>query len=127
MNQNRGIEATRKLAHIGYRFSVNGEAIKDRYEGQGDPDPSQVRPLLAMVKEHKPEVLAYLIRPIPPERILNCSDCGHFRHAVNSPNPAQAWGHCEKRNKGRYGVALGCEGLVQTELFSSREEGREAL
>ena len=41
---NPGIEATLKLVHMGYRFTVNGEAIKARYEGPGDPVPSQVRP-----------------------------------------------------------------------------------
>lgn len=63
----------------------------------------------------------------PTEYVLTCHECGHFHPAVNSPNPAQAWGHCEKRNKGRYGVGMGCEGLVQAELFPGREEGREAL
>jgi hypothetical protein len=57
---NPGIEAVRKLAHIGYRFTVNGETIKARYEGQGDPDPDTVRPLLNTVKEHKPEVMVFL-------------------------------------------------------------------
>jgi hypothetical protein len=41
---NPGIDATLRLAHLGYRFTVNGEAIKARYEGPGDPDPAQVRP-----------------------------------------------------------------------------------
>jgi DNA primase len=41
-----------------------------------------------------------------------CYECGHFCPAVNSPNPAQAWGHCRKRNKGRYGVATACEALL---------------
>jgi hypothetical protein len=41
---NPGIDATLRLAHLGYRFTVNGEAIKARYEGPGDPDPAQVPP-----------------------------------------------------------------------------------
>jgi hypothetical protein len=107
---NPGIEAVRKLAHLGYRFTVNGETIKAKYEGPGEPDPAQVRPLLALVKEHKPEVLAFL-NPAPPERVLTCYECHHFRPAV-SPNPAQAWGHCEKRNRGRYGAATACEAIM---------------
>jgi len=46
------------------------------------------------------------------DRVLTCFDCGHFRPAVNSPNPAHAWGHCEKRDKGRYAVATACEAAL---------------
>lgn len=48
----------------------------------------------------------------PLERILTCFDCGHFRLAVNSPNPTQAFGLCEKRNRGRYGCATACEAAL---------------
>ena len=48
----------------------------------------------------------------PQERILTCYECGHFRPGVNSPNPTQAWGHCKKRGKGRYGVATACEAIL---------------
>jgi hypothetical protein len=101
-----------KLSALGYRFEVAGEKVRWRFEGPGMPDPSQVRPLLAMVKERKPEVLAYLSRPIPPERVLTCHECGHFRPAVNSPNPTQAWGHCRKRKRGRYGAAMASEAIM---------------
>jgi hypothetical protein len=57
---NPGIEATRQLAHLGYRFIVNGENIKAKYEGPGDPDPAQVRPLLETIKTHKPQVVDFL-------------------------------------------------------------------
>ncbi|MBU4232344.1 MAG: hypothetical protein KKD99_10075 [Proteobacteria bacterium] len=33
------IVAVRKLAGMGYRFTVNGETIKAKYEGPGKPDP----------------------------------------------------------------------------------------
>ncbi len=113
MELNPGIEAVRKLAHLGYRFPVNGETIKAKYGGPGNLDPGQVRPLLALVKGNKAEVIDYLTRKsrVPPERILTCFECGHFRPAINSPNPAHAWGHCEKRNRGRHGVAIVCEAL----------------
>lgn len=60
MNQNPGIEAVRTLAYMGYRFTVNGESIKARYEGLGKPDPAQVRPLVDVMKAHKPDVVYFL-------------------------------------------------------------------
>jgi hypothetical protein len=60
MNPNPGIEAVRQLAHIGYRFTVNGGTIKAKYQGPGKPDPAQVRPLLDKVKAHKDEVRHFL-------------------------------------------------------------------
>jgi hypothetical protein len=57
---NPGIEAVRKLAHLGYRFTLNGEIIKAKYHGPGEPDPDTVRPLLEVVKAHKPEALYFL-------------------------------------------------------------------
>lgn len=117
MKPNPVIAAMRKLAHMGYRFTVNGEIIKAKYEAPGKPDPAEVRHLLALVKEYKEEAISYLARkPQAPERILTCFECDHFRPAANSPNPAHGWGRCEKRNKGRYGVAMGCEVLVGLNL-----------
>jgi hypothetical protein len=60
MTTNPGIEAVRKLAHLGYRFTVNGETIKAKYEGPGTPDPAQVQPLVDMMKAHKPDVVYFL-------------------------------------------------------------------
>jgi hypothetical protein len=57
---NPGIEAVRKLADMGYRFTVNGETIKAKYHGPGKPDPDTVRPLLETVKAHKPEAIYFL-------------------------------------------------------------------
>jgi len=111
MKPSPGIEAARKLAHLGYRFTVTGESIKARYEGPGDPDPAQVRPLLALVKKYKTQVISYLA-PKPQERVLTCYDCRHFQPAANSPNPTQAWGHCRKRDKGRFGVATACGAVI---------------
>ncbi len=95
MDQNPGIWAIQKLAHLGYGFKVSRNTIRASYEGQKDPDPAIVRPLLALVKEHKGEVIDYLARkPQSPERILTCFSCGYFSPAVSSSNPAQAWGCC---------------------------------
>lgn len=113
-----GIEAVRKLADLGYRFTVNGETIKAKYHGPGKPDPDMVKPLFEKVKEHKPDVLTFLSKPTPPERILTCFECNHFRPAVNSPNPTHAWGHCRKRGKGRYGVAAACEAALDQNEFT---------
>jgi hypothetical protein len=60
MEPNPGIEAVRQLAHLGYRFTVNGDTIKARYEGQGDPDPAKVKPLLELMKAHKSDVRYFL-------------------------------------------------------------------
>ncbi len=101
-----GIEAVRKLAHLGYRFAVNGETIKAKYEGPGEPDPAQVRPLLEVVKAHKPDVLAYLSKPAMPERVLTCADCGF--HHYSGPNPRQGFGQCTYKGKGCYGLRPAC-------------------
>ncbi len=110
MEANPGIEATRKLAQIGYRFTVNGETIKAKYHGPGKPDPKAVRPLFAVVKEHKPDVLAYLSKPAMPERVLTCADCGF--HKYTSPNPRQGWGYCALKARGCYGLRAACEEAV---------------
>jgi hypothetical protein len=56
----------------------------------------------------------------PSDHILTCFVCPHFQ-PNNGPNPRQAWGHCEKRNKGRYGVATACEAIL-TPPDAQREE-----
>ena len=103
---NPGIAAVRKLAHMGYRFTVLGETIKAKYHGPSEPDPDTVRPLLQTLKEHKPEVLVYLSKPAPPERILTCADCSF--HKYQGPNPRHGWGHCTFRGKGCYGLRPAC-------------------
>jgi hypothetical protein len=103
---NPGIEAVRKLAHIGYRLHLEGESIRLRYEGQDAPDPDQVRPLLVVVKAHKPEVLAHLSKPALPERILSCTDCSF--HEYQGPNPAHGWGRCAFKGKWCYGLRQAC-------------------
>jgi hypothetical protein len=104
---NPGIEAVCKLANLGYRFTVNGDTIKAKYEGPGKPDPDTVRPLLEAVKAHKPDVLVYLSRPAMPERILTCADCGF--HEYQGPNPAHGWGLCTFNGKWCYGLRRACD------------------
>jgi len=60
MEPNPGIEAARKLAHLGYRFRLAGQAIKATYHGPGKPDPHTVRPLIETMREHKQEALYFL-------------------------------------------------------------------
>lgn len=67
MPMNPGIEAARQMAHLGYKFEMVGEKATFKYEGVGPPDLDMVRPLVAAIREHKPDVLAYLSKPAPPE------------------------------------------------------------
>jgi len=75
----KGVEAVKKLASLGYRFELAGDRVRYQYQGPGEPDPAQVRPLLETVKANKPDVLVYLSKPTTPERILTCADCGFHR------------------------------------------------
>ena len=49
------------------------------------------------------------------ESTFTCFSCSHFRPAV-SPNPTQAFGRCEKRKRGRFGVATACRGMAEVSL-----------
>ena len=111
---NPGIEAVCELAHLGYRFTLNGGNIKAKYHGPGEPDPSQVRPLLEAVKAHKVEDLRYLTQEtqVTKDRAITCFECGHFSPG-KSPNPGQAWGWCHQRGRGRYGCALACAAVME--------------
>jgi hypothetical protein len=102
----KAIEAVKKLSSLGYRFELAGDRLRYRYEGQGEPDRGMVLPLLATVKAHKPDVLAYLSKPAPPEHILTCADCGF--HKYQGPNPRQGWGRCTFKGKGCYGLKPAC-------------------
>uniref|UniRef100_A0A7V4G8V1 Uncharacterized protein n=1 Tax=Desulfobacca acetoxidans TaxID=60893 RepID=A0A7V4G8V1_9BACT len=100
-----GIAAVQKLMDLGYRFNVQGETIKGRYEGPGEPDPARVRPLLAQVGAYKEEVLDYLKglenhpnsgKEIPPSRDpegLPPGDCpcGSPAWGVGEEGRARCW------------------------------------
>jgi hypothetical protein len=103
----KAIEAVRKLSNLGYRFELAGDRLRYQYHGPGTPDPDTVRPLLATVKAHKPEVLALLGKPPPPERILTCADCSF--HEYTGPNPVHGWGRCTFNEKWCYGLRQACD------------------
>jgi hypothetical protein len=91
VTRNPGVEAVRKLAHMGYRFTVNGETIKARYEAPGEPDPARVRPLLSLVKANKPEVLNFLNqKPEAPQTIEKCS-CGSPAWDTDAEGKPKCW------------------------------------
>jgi hypothetical protein len=85
---NPGIQATWKLTHLGYRFTVvDSNTIRAKYFGPGDPDPAQVRPLLEVVKAHKPEVLSYLSEN---EEVATC-DCGAPAWGTDADGKMKCW------------------------------------
>ena len=52
--------AVMELSKIGFRFRLDGEAVKVRFEGKQAPDPAAVSPLLALVSQHKEDVRYFL-------------------------------------------------------------------
>lgn len=49
-----------ELEAIGYAIHLEGDRIRVKYQGDGKPDPSRVKPLMAILKDHKAEALAAL-------------------------------------------------------------------
>lgn len=64
-------EAVMKLTALGYRFQVEGNALRYQWHGFGNPDHSQVKPLFEVVKQHKEEVRTYLAA------LVTCRACAH--------------------------------------------------
>jgi hypothetical protein len=85
-----GIAAALKLSLMGYRFKVEGKSILADYQGQGKPDPAQVRPLLALVKEYKPEVLAYLGQEQETQNLGKC-ECGSLAWDTDAEGKPKCW------------------------------------
>ena len=62
-------EAVMKLSRIGFRFRLDGAAVKVCFEGEQPPDPAAVAAvasLLTLVKAHKDEV-RYFLRSFCPK------------------------------------------------------------
>lgn len=57
-----------KLTKLGFRFRLDGEAVKVRFDGKQTPDPAAVSPLLDLVRQHKEDVRYFLKS--------HCSKCG---------------------------------------------------
>jgi len=53
-------DAVMELSRLGFRFRLDGEAVKVKFEGADKPDPKHVAPLLDLVRNHKPEVQMFL-------------------------------------------------------------------
>lgn len=53
-----------------------------------------------------------------------CNNCGHFRPAAQSPDPAQAWGYCHHLGKGRYGMARVCDAFRDKSTKMQRPQTR---
>jgi len=49
-----------KLSRMGYRFELQGEKVRYEWQGNEDPDPSAVSPLLDLVRQHKDDVRYFL-------------------------------------------------------------------
>jgi hypothetical protein len=53
-------DAVMELSRIGFRFRLDGEAVKVRFEGEQPPVPAAVSPLLDLVRQHKEDVRHFL-------------------------------------------------------------------
>ncbi len=53
-------DAVLELSRIGFRFRLDGEAVKVRFVGEQTPDPEAVSPLLDLVRQHKDDVRYFL-------------------------------------------------------------------
>jgi ribosomal protein S27AE len=63
-------EAVMELTRHGFRFRLEGEAVKVRFEGERPPDPAAVSPLLDLVRQHK-DAVRYFLRSFCPQ----CGGC----------------------------------------------------
>ncbi len=101
-----------KLTRMGFRFRLDGEVVKVRFQGKVRPEPSQVLPLLDTLKQRKPEVQAYLSGLA--QTILSCNVCpwcldNPWSHYPDLPKWCAWWwdylaansGWCRDRREGR--------------------------
>ncbi len=61
-------EAVMELTRHGFRFRLDGEAVKVKFEGEQKPDPAKVAPLLDLVRQHREDVRLFLQ--------CHCPKCG---------------------------------------------------
>lgn len=76
----------------GYRFSVEGDAIRGRRVFQASAPEEEIRRLLGLLKARKAEALAYLkARDGPHPNDCVCADClqQHFFRPAPAPHPAE--------------------------------------
>lgn len=60
--------AIMKLSGMGYHFSLKGDKIRYDWQGLGDPDPSQVVPLLEAIRADRQAAILFLR--------VHCPKCG---------------------------------------------------
>jgi hypothetical protein len=114
----RAESAVMEMARLGFRFRIEGEAVKVRWEGQDKPDPTQVAPLLEVLKANKEQVRNYLARTkvsSPPERVLTCFECP--RHEHDPINPPEGWGRCTFKGKWCYGLRPACSEIQRQDTL----------
>ncbi len=73
-------------------------------------------PLPAQEKEPEPEPepapeLEQAFQAPQEDASKTCFGCPHFA-PTTGPNPAQSWGTCQKRRRGRFGLARACEAML---------------
>jgi hypothetical protein len=78
-------DAVMELTRHGFRFRLDGEAVKVRFEGEQPPDPAAVSTLLDVVRRHREDVRYFLKSYCPRcggccfapdyEEQLLCLDC----------------------------------------------------
>jgi hypothetical protein len=57
--------AIMKLTEMGYHFTLNGDKIHYDSQGKGEPDPSQVAPLLEAIKADREAAILFLLVHCP--------------------------------------------------------------
>ena len=76
-------EAVMALTRHGFRFRLEGEAVKVRFEGEQTTDLGAVQPLLDLVRQHKEDVRYFLKS--------NCPRCGGCCFAPDYEGRPRAW------------------------------------
>lgn len=70
-------DAVMELSRIGFRFRLEGEAVKMRFEGKQTPDPAAASALLDLVRQYKDEVRHFLKCYCPRcGGVASCPDTG---------------------------------------------------